>query len=67
MLKKRIHVTTIARDSWRVVKEGDKRAVSVFPTRYFAIKKAKEYLSLGYDVVIHDKFGTVVEWIKGDE
>lgn len=60
---KRAHVIS-RRGRWDLLKQGHKRALGLFDTQKEAIQAAKKLKSDGYDIVIHDKNGTVKRWEK---
>jgi hypothetical protein len=63
MEKKRIHI--IKRfNRWAVKKEGNLRASRLFDVKKDAENSVLEMRRKGYDIIIHEKDGTVQKWVK---
>ena len=61
MKEKRAHI--IKRDTrWGLLKEGKSRASRVYNEKEDAIKAGTKLLEQGYDLIIHNKDGTVQTW-----
>ena len=49
---------------WAIKNEGTKRAYRLIKSKNDAIKLAKSYIKPGYDLVIHNKDGSIDKWEK---
>lgn len=63
MVTKRVHV--IKRDEgWAIKKEGASRATRIYKSKAEAVEKAQKFKKSGYDLVIHNKDGSIQRWEK---
>ncbi|AEI47686.1 DUF2188 domain-containing protein [Runella slithyformis] len=60
---KRAHVIS-RRGRWGLLKQGYKKASGLYDTKQEAVRAARRLKSEGYDIIIHDKDGTVSRWEK---
>ena len=60
----RIHVTSRSGGRWAVRKEDSARALRVFRKKPDAVREAMKYHREGYEVVIHNRDGTVDKFLR---
>jgi hypothetical protein len=65
-LAKRVHIIS-RKDGWVLKKEGAGRASRIFQNKDEAVATAKKLLAEGSDVIIHQKDGSIQDWLQSNQ
>lgn len=63
VINKRVHVIKRG-EKWAVKKQGNIKASGVYDTQREATSVARSYKKSGYDIIIHNRDGTIKKWEK---
>jgi hypothetical protein len=62
----RVHIIS-RKNGWVLKKEGALRASKIFQTKDDAVATVEKLLAKGSDVIVHQKDGTVQDWIESKQ